>query len=397
MRLEQHRSLWGTFDYSDGKAAKAPFSEFEQVLDAVAKLGYHGIELPFKMCLGLGAERVKAELTKRNLSLSVMVFSDGVVVPGCPVGSFLWGGPYVGYSAPATSTELAAAARERTTSKSRLTPDAALTPTEQSVVDKHVVVFKEQVEGAYKIFGDSRKSKANGEDKGLLSVVVAHTAKDSFSIQMAASFFRQAIEFEQKGGFTVAHETHRHRFLYSPYMTRDFFLTYPDIKEKIRLCADFSHWVCVAETFPGPGDDPTAMSQDEAFDDAIRFIIPNVIHTHCRVGHSQGSQVNDPRSTENHSIVLAHEKWWDAVWQSQKERGLEMTTMIGEHGPPPYQPCGVGGDPLALIWDINHWVQLRRQKRFAEMFGAENTSKLVTSETQGCEPEISEVKRRRTE
>ena len=42
--------------------------------------------------------------------------------------------------------------------------------------------------------------------------------------------------------------------------------------------------------------------------------------------------------------------------------------------------------PLADIWDVNHWIALRQQARFAEMFGVDNTSKLIESETQGLDP-----------
>ena len=97
---------------------------------------------------------------------------------------------------------------------------------------------------------------------------------------------------------------------------------------------------------------------------------------------------------------------------------MKEITMIPEHGPPNYQvrlpicrcitECMKGKceckelktkvrtkmcasfqlcnpsteDPLADIWDVNHWIVLRRQKRFAEMFGEENTSKVVPSATQ---------------
>ena len=59
-----------------------------------------------------------------------------------------------------------------------------------------------------------------------------------------------------------------------------------------------------------------------------------------------------------------------------------------EHGPPNYQQTlPYSREPVASIWDVNHWVSLRRQKRFGELFGEENTSKLVPSATQGFEPE----------
>lgn len=63
--------------------------------------------------------------------------------------------------------------------------------------------------------------------------------------------------------------------------------------------------------------------------------------------------------------------------------------MIGEHGPPSYQQTiPHTKEPTALIWDVNHWIQLRRQARFQELFGADGgvTSKLVPSKTQGYEP-----------
>jgi hypothetical protein len=82
------------------------------------------------------------------------------------------------------------------------------------------------------------------------------------------------------------------------------------------------------------------------------------------------------------------ERWWDTIWQSQLARGYEYTTMIAEHGPPTYQMCVPGSQqPLADIWDVNHWVQLQRQRRFEQLFGADHqSSKLVPSETQGYEP-----------
>lgn len=64
--------------------------------------------------------------------------------------------------------------------------------------------------------------------------------------------------------------------------------------------------------------------------------------------------------------------------------------LHAEHGPPNYQPTlPHSREPVASIWDVNHWVSLRRQKRFAELYGEENTSKLVPSATQGFEPETN--------
>ena len=41
-----------------------------------------------------------------------------------------------------------------------------------------------------------------------------------------------------------------------------------------------------------------------------------------------------------------------------------------------FKVCVPGtGKPLANIWDVNHWIGLRRQIRFAELFGQENASR----------------------
>jgi len=69
---------------------------------------------------------------------------------------------------------------------------------------------------------------------------------------------------------------------------------------------------------------------------------------------------------------------------------MNQVTMTPEHGPPNYQVCDPRTEkPLADIWDVNHWVALRRQERFAEMFGSENTSKVIPSPTQGPTPKTT--------
>jgi hypothetical protein len=97
--------------------------------------------------------------------------------------------------------------------------------------------------------------------------------------------------------------------------------------------------------------------------------------------------VPDPRSPEWIPYAEGHERWWDFIWEAAKARGDAEVTMTTEHGPPTYQVCKPGtGEPLADVWDVNHWVALRRQERFASLFGKENTSHLVASSTQGFEP-----------
>merc|ERR1719220_1852384 len=91
---------------------------------------------------------------------------------------------------------------------------------------------------------------------------------------------------------------------------------------------------------------------------------------------TMGPQVPDPRLGQWLEYMEGHERWWDSIWRAAAKRGDQEVTMTPEHGPPNYQVCDPRTEkPLADIWDVNHWVALRRQERFAEMFGAENTSK----------------------
>jgi hypothetical protein len=71
------------------------------------------------------------------------------------------------------------------------------------------------------------------------------------------------------------------------------------------------------------------------------------------------------------------ERWWDVCWAAASSRGDEVVTVCPEHGPPNYQPCDVEQEPLSDIWDVNHWLALRQQRRFGELYGESNTSSLV--------------------
>jgi hypothetical protein len=39
---------------------------------------------------------------------------------------------------------------------------------------------------------------------------------------MAERFFSEAVAWQKSKGYTVHHETHRKRFLYSPWVARNF-------------------------------------------------------------------------------------------------------------------------------------------------------------------------------
>jgi len=329
MKLCVYRALWGVVAAADGEKASSKFLEVEDALSEIARLGYDGIEVPLKYALYVGKDRFKELLKKNKLNVIIMVFTDGPVAPG---EGLVFGGPYPGFSSTSLPGE---------TNK-------------DDIVATHLQVFKEQVEAAQDFHP---------------TLVNSHSMKDYFTEEMAVQFFTQALAWQDAQGYRVLHETHRKRFLHSPWVARGLVPRFPDLK----LVADLSHWVNVAETNPS---DPDLTSVIENL--AARFD-----HIHCRVGYDHGPQVPDPRLGQWIEYMEGHERWWDAIWQAADQRGCDEITMTPEFGPPNYQVCDPKTEkPLADIWDVNHWVALRRQERFAELFGEENTSRLIASKTQ---------------
>jgi len=360
--------MWGNLDCTDGVLARSPYHEFDELIPVLKDLGYDGIEIPLKVLLYIGYEKVISMLKDHGLKCTVMVFTDNVVCPGEGV---LWGGPYETMKPDGTlSGEL------------YTKPCAGGEQDRQTLVETHLQVWKECVEQTYIL------KRVHGLP---LTLMVSHTLKDYFTSEMAEQFFSEALKFEEANGYFVCHETHRKRFLHSPWVARDFVPKFPNMK----ICADLSHWINVAETD----------CQDADLNSVIRQIAPQVHHVHCRVGYDHGPQVADPRAPEWLPYMEGHEKWWDLIWSCQLAREMEtgvevISTMIAEHGPPNYQQTmPYSREPLAHIWDINHWIHLRRQARFQKLIvererhhpgvGSHSTSNVIPSKTQGYNPVTS--------
>jgi len=318
-KLRTFRAIWGVVKETDGHLARSPYRDLDSALPAIKRLGYDGVEIPLKLVLSVGKEKFKGMLEANKLNVIFQIFTDGAVVPGA---GGLWGGPFPGHPAPGES------------------------------IKEHLAVFKAQVEAA-QYFNPL--------------FVNSHSLKDYHTFEEAGEFFEDVLSWQEKKGFTVYHETHRKRFLHSPWVARDFLPKFP----KMKLVADLSHWINVAETD----------TNDKSLNKVIETIAPMVYHTHGRVGYDHGPQVSDPRAPEWLSYTEGHERWWSAIWKAQQARGQKFTTFTPEHGPPNYQPtCPYSRMPLADIWEVNHWIALRQQEKFASLFGKENTSKLNPSE-----------------
>ena len=181
----------------------------------------------------------------------------------------------------------------------------------------------------------------------------AHSGSDSWTLAEAEDFYGAALELEERLGVTIAHETHRLRCLGNPWTTRSLLERFPALK----LTCDFSHWVCVAERLL------------EDCSQIIQLAAEHCHHVHARVGHEEGPQVPDPRAPEWARHVAAHERWWDIIWASQKQRGFKMSTLTPEFGPAPYLvTLPYTQTPIANLADICDWQAARQARRFAGQY-----------------------------
>ncbi len=183
--------------------------------------------------------------------------------------------------------------------------------------------------------------------------VNAHSGSDRFSYDEALAFYDAALALERKAGVQVCHETHRGRVFYSPWVTTPILTKLPELK----LTCDFSHWVVVAGRL-----------LDEELD-GIRLAAQHALHVHARVGYENGPQVPDPRAPEYEKHLAAHERYWDLAWESQRERGLAVTTLTPEFGPPTYMPTlPFTRVPVTNLWDVCNWQAQRQAERFKQRF-----------------------------
>jgi hypothetical protein len=179
--------------------------------------------------------------------------------------------------------------------------------------------------------------------------VTCHSGADAFTREQADEFFREAVAIEADLGLTLAHETHRGRILFNPWITRDIL----EANERIKLCCDFSHWVCVAERLLGDCGPIMELAAERC------------VHLHARVGYEQGPQVPDPSAPEYRRHLEAHEAWWRMVWQSQRRR-KQTSTVTPEFGPPGYMHTLPHTDqPVADLWNVCHWMAQRVRSQYA--------------------------------
>ncbi|MEM9340224.1 MAG: sugar phosphate isomerase/epimerase [Bacteroidota bacterium] len=175
------------------------------------------------------------------------------------------------------------------------------------------------------------------------------TGKDHYTYDQNRAFLDAANEISERTGIKVIHETHRSKFSNSAHGTVPFL----EKDENLRITADFSHWCCVAET----------LLEDQP--KAVELAISRTDHIHARVGHTQGSQVPDPRAPEWQHTLETHMKWWDQIIALHQEKEKKFMTITPEFGPFPYMPMiPLTQQPITSQWDVNVYMKDLLKERY---------------------------------
>lgn len=203
-------------------------------------------------------------------------------------------------------------------------------------VSEHIESFRRQIELA-----QSLKPR----------LINAHSGQDAWDESDSALFYEKALVIQAELKASVAHETHRGRVFFNPWITSRMLARFPDLQ----LCCDFSHWVCVGERL---------LDDQEMI---LRQCAQHCRHLHARVGYEQGPQVPDPRAPEYQVHLAAHERWWQTIWDAQSARGDSTTTLTPEFGPPPYQhTLPFTNTPVSDLNAICDWQAARQASNFKQ-------------------------------
>lgn len=174
---------------------------------------------------------------------------------------------------------------------------------------------------------------------------------DAWPLDVQIDFFRRAKQIADNQGVLCSFETHRGRSFFNPWVTRDVLRALPDLS----ITCDFSHWVVVCERL-----------MDSEWD-VISEVADQAHHIHGRVGYDQGPQVPHPAAPEYLAALESHERCWEAIWSSQKNRGYQVSTMTPEFGPDGYLHClPFTNAPIADLWQINRWIGERQRSHFSD-------------------------------
>ena len=180
-------------------------------------------------------------------------------------------------------------------------------------------------------------------------LINSQTGKDYFSFEQNSLLIEQASRISTETGVLILHETHRGKFSFCTTATSAYLIKYPELQ----ITADFSHWCCVAESF----------LQDQQ--EVMNLAISRAAHFHARVGFPGGPQVNDPAAPEWTEALAFHYQWWDAIVQTQQDKGTKRLTVTCEFGPFPYMPqLPVTKTDVSDLWQANLFIKNYLEQRY---------------------------------
>lgn len=177
-----------------------------------------------------------------------------------------------------------------------------------------------------------------------------HSGRDSMTHDEGCSFFEEALRIEDSIGVPIGHETHRGRILFTPWDTAYYLRQF----DKLKLTADYSHWVNVCERLP----------EDQS--NALMAANRAVVHIHGRVGYEEGPQVPDPSASEYASQLHWHEEQWRQIRSFYEQNGQDTLTFTPEYGPPNYlHTLPHTNVPVADLWNVCLWAAERARQQLA--------------------------------
>ena len=180
--------------------------------------------------------------------------------------------------------------------------------------------------------------------------ITTMAGSDAWEFEEILHFHAAILDLEQQYGIAISVETHRGRPTFHPWQTSRLLEKLPDL----RLTCDFSHWCVVTERL--------LLNQEH---DLLEICGRHVHHIHGRVGYAQGPQVPNPQAPEYADELVAHEQWWDFLWQGMRARGFNAATFTPESGPDGYlHLMPFTQAPVADLWEINRWLGHRQLERF---------------------------------
>lgn len=173
-------------------------------------------------------------------------------------------------------------------------------------------------------------------------LINSHSGKDYFSLDDQLKVIDTVEEFSIKNNIIIAHETHRGNIGYSPYNAMDLFKQRP----KMKITADFSHWVCVTESWL---ENSTAI---------LKEAIKRTRHVHARVGYPEGPQIPDPRLEAWSEPVKFFMGVWKSIFDYQKSINAKFLTITTEFGPPPYMWTNLeDNSAITSQWEVNCYMK----------------------------------------